>query len=206
MTAALALSGPLSIRYPDIAFEQLWFLTTRGSQVDVVARVSLSLMLSSAADDTDRALTILHRTAAALRWTNENSTAMVRRGAASTVLTVLAAPSFTAAELVIGDFLRTSPEATETIGTMFAAVLESGPHHHRAVDLLRRLLSEFGDGDEALAIAARLGSAIFTLWSQPTRHVLIPQIERALALAERDADMSRQIVKVFIHSIDAHQQ
>jgi hypothetical protein len=67
------------------------------------------------------------------------------------------------------------------VGELLASVLESGPHHHHAVELLRRLFTQLGEGDESLAAAGRLGSAVFGHWDRQTCAVLIPRIAAKLA-------------------------
>jgi hypothetical protein len=203
MTAALTLAGPLGGRYPNKAFEQLWYLTTRGRQIASVARVAMSVMLGAAVDeDRARAMSVLRTADKALHWSDRHATALGRRGSVGTVLALLGARSFDSGEHAVGQLLRTDPATPDLIGPLFAAALASGPHHHDAVTVLRRLLLQMAEADEPLDLAVRLGTAVFSGWTDDIRMVLVPQIQRALAVTDSDLEAARQVISSFIHSID----
>jgi hypothetical protein len=204
MTAALALAGPLSVRYQIRAFEELWFLTTRGSHIAAVARMALSLQLSGAGSNHERALVVLRLTGEALRWTQRQKGDLEIRSATSATLTVLRAPSLDSDELVIIGLLRACSEAVEVVGSLMSDVLLSAPHYHQAVDLLRSLLTDLTNMDDGRLSASRLGNAVFSPWKPEELEVLRPKIERDLAASTRDVELSRQIVKSFLYGIQDH--
>jgi hypothetical protein len=202
MTAALALGGPLSSRYPQATFNQLWYLTSRASRIAAAARVGLSLMLTGAAEVPHHALRTLRYTVDALDWALDNLPALERRDSVSAVGVILTAPRLRSDELVIAELLRTDPESVEPIGILIAEVLASGPHHHGGVDLLRKLLIQFAEEAEHVALAGRLGRIVLDRWTPGQRAVLGPQLKRALEMSEEEAELARDVISSFIRSID----
>lgn len=202
MTAALALGGPLSTRYPQPTFEQLWALTARAQRIAAVARVALSLMLTCASAEPAQALRTLRYTVGALNWAMANQTPVGRRASTGAVANILAAPKLGSADLVIAELLQVDPEhAIEPIGILLAEVLASGPHHHGGVDVLRRLLNEIADRPENVSVADRLGDAVRRRWDPDQRQVLLPQVELALGLSQEEADLNGNVIRSFIRSI-----
>ncbi|WP_155369056.1 hypothetical protein [Catellatospora vulcania] len=200
MTSAIACGGPMGVSHLGKAFEQLWYMTTRGAQIARVARTSLSL-LTSGAEEAGRAMAVLRTTVDALHWVIRNGGALKRREALWTVLEILAAESFAAEELVIVRLMRDRDDAYPAVGTLLAAVLESGPHRHGAVNVLRRIITTLSGYDQGHLIAGRLGDAVFAHW--PSHDLLRQQIRRELALSAKEAETARLVVHHFLTGLRA---
>lgn len=203
MTAAIAFGGPLSLRYPDKTFEELWHLSTRGAQIAALARVALSLQLCGAGEDHERALAILRNTRDALEWTTKHRGDLDLRNATAAILAILQSPSLDSDELMIAGLLRARPDAVDLVGSLVSEVLLSAPHFHEGVDLLRQLLAELTNMDDGLSVAVRLGEAVFRRWSAEALKTLKPKLERDLAAGPEAVELSRQIVRSFIYGIEA---
>lgn len=117
------------------------------------------------------------------------------------MLTVLLCPSQDSDQLVIAGLLRTRPDTVDLIGFLVSDVLLSAPHFHDGVDLLRKVLVEVTNMDEGAALAARLGAAVFDCWPADALATLRPKLERDLGSNPDDVELSRQIVRSFIHGI-----
>ena len=202
MTAALALGGALSIRYQDKAFEELWHLATKDRRIDLTARVALSVLLSGAAGEPARAISILRTNVSALAWTEGHATGLDRRAAVSAIAAMLSAKGFAAQGLVVAELLRTEPEAPALVGRLFGAVLESAPHYHDSVDVLRRVLLPITETEDGIRVAHELGVAVFGNWSQALQRKLIPMIQADLVRSSEDANIARAVVRSFLHSTD----
>jgi hypothetical protein len=197
-TAALALGSPLGLRYQDRAFEELWNLTRHARGVRTAANIGLACLLAWAArpetaDGRDlpseseeaaalqRASRILKITCRAVAWTTQRGRGLDRRHALDAVVTMLGATRFITGELVVVAVLRALPAAADVVGELLAAVLESGPHHHASVDLLRELLKQLSEQEGSMSLAQQLGLAVFRRWTPEARSVLVAQIARELA-------------------------
>ena len=81
----------MSNRYQDKAFEELWYVATKDRRIDLTARVALSVMLSGAAGEPLRAISILRTAVSALTWTESHAVGLDRLAAVSAIAAMLSA-------------------------------------------------------------------------------------------------------------------
>jgi hypothetical protein len=158
MTAAVALGGPLGIRYPSDAIKWLWHLSTRSQRIRVAAAHSLALLFCSAIDEPADALDLLRRLSKRLRYTLQAESPLAQeRAALDTVLTVLSARHLDRDEPVVAVLLRELPASASIAGSLWAEVLRSAPHNGHAIDMLRRTLEALSDAPNLVRL---LGGAV----------------------------------------------
>ncbi|MBN6053879.1 hypothetical protein JYK22_18200, partial [Nonomuraea sp. RK-328] len=196
MTAAMALGGGLSVRYPADALNWLWHLTLRGQRISVVARRSLVLLCRQAAERDDQAgevLRVLVRLAAGERRAGGPSWA---RTAFDAVVDVLAADRLEGAEPMAGHLLATRPATAGHLGRLWALVLQSSYHRGRAIEALRRVLTALDGAQAVLPAVADFGSV---LWSEmPPDHAPLIEMFLRHALVDASPRLGDQLVRAVL--------
>ncbi|MET8083530.1 hypothetical protein [Micromonospora sp. NPDC005237] len=202
VTAAMALGGPLGIRYPTEAVRWLWHLSTRGKPVRVVAARSLGLLLCATEGDLQGAEALLKRLLVRLRHTLHGAVELRLRGhAIESVLEVLTVRHLDRDEPMVAYLLRERPQVTSTVGALWAEVLRSLPHRGAGIDALRATLDAAANEPAVSGAVGRLGDAI--------RDELTPEecvlLRRDLAWALRhpfdDAGTHRPVVTALLAAL-----
>jgi len=209
VTSALALGGPLGIRFHDEALQRLCFLSLRAKRIGVVAQVAMGGLFAVAVADSGEATGRVLATVRAelVRATSRRGgdpsvdsdvTAQLdnsdtddpdreqyERGWTGRVAT--AARSMVVALLCAEDggrpvaarILVAQPEHVGRLGELWAEVLCSAPHRRAAIDALRDTLRSL-ENEPATAAVGRLGAAIHAAMPVPHRPLRTAELVRAM--------------------------
>ncbi|WP_101787992.1 hypothetical protein [Nonomuraea indica] len=197
MTAAIALSGGLSVRYPTDALNWLWHLTLRGQRISDMARRSLELLFRQAGERGHEAVTVLRvlvRLATAeLGVTGTRST----RVAFGAVVDTLAATRLDGVEPLAAHVLATQPAAAKPLGRLWALVLRSSHHRGQAIESLRRALAALDGETAVLPAVMELGTI---LWAAlpPEHDALIRECLRHALIDGGDPRLGRRLVQTLL--------
>ncbi|WP_431917434.1 hypothetical protein [Micromonospora wenchangensis] len=202
MTAAMALGGPLGIRYPTEAERWLWHLSTRGQRIRVMAVRSLGLLFCSTAADLDGSVALLKRLLLRLRRTLGAAVNLRQHGQAiEAVLEVLAVEHLDREEPMVAYLLRLRPAATASVGALWAEALRSLPHRSAAIDALRATLAALARKPIADQVAGRLGEAVQAEISPDECALLHRDLTWALRGPFGEADDSRLVVTALLTAL-----
>ncbi|MFI9527080.1 hypothetical protein [Micromonospora rosaria] len=161
VTAAMALGGPLGIRYHTEAEPWLWHLSTRGKPIRTVAVRSFGLLFCTAAIEPDAATRLLKRLVVRLDRTLGHRPEPRRAGyAIETVLEVLSVEHLEHAEPVVAYLMRLRPAATSPVGVLWAESLRSLPHRAAAIEALRLTLQALSRHEDAEHAVRALGDVL----------------------------------------------
>ncbi|MEU7001050.1 hypothetical protein [Nonomuraea sp. NPDC046570] len=196
MTAAIALGGGLSIRYPADTLNWLWFLALRGVRVNVVARQSLTLLVRQAAERDGQALTALRLLEVLAASEVRGSGSRRTRTALDAVLGVLAGDRLDGGDPLGAFLLVREPGCAAHLGRLWAWVLRSAHHRGEAIRALRRTLRSLDGEVDALEAVTRLGEAI---WTELPPDVAALVVERArYALLD---DSAPERARLHVHAL-----
>jgi hypothetical protein len=190
-TAAMALGGPLGIRYPWEALNHLWSLALRAAEVSDVARTAMALLLQTTEVNPESGVTVLRFLRAALdkllifppepgERPNRRHHKQVRK-ALYVVLTVLSVRTEESSESMTAVVLRVLPQETSKLGGLWAEVLRSAPHRAEAIDALFQTLTTLGARDDHVDAVATLGEAIRDHLSKEECHLLHRDLASTMA-------------------------
>ncbi|MGW5050709.1 hypothetical protein [Actinokineospora sp. NPDC004072] len=225
VTAAMALGGPLGLRYPDEAVRRLCFLAFRAKRIAAVARLSLAVLWANAvvesAESCTHMLTIISEqhsramgTGAKDAYDITSSDPLVRslkdkkeeyeqgwnarvvRAARQMVVSILAANDLDG-NPVSALVLRTRPESVPILGRLWADVLCSAPHRATAMDALYRTLRLLEHDRPADSALVELGTAIHHGMPAEHRKLRIPELLRVLERRKPD----QAVPKIFISTL-----
>lgn len=167
-TSAMALGGPLGIRYPWEALNRLWGLALREDTVSAIARAAMALLLQATEVNPESGVTVLRFLRAAVdrllmptpdekinRWHHRQV-----RKALKVVLTVLSVRAEESSEPMTAIILRILPGETSKLGGLWAEVLRSARHRGEAIDALCRILMTLSAREDHLNAVSALGEAI----------------------------------------------
>jgi hypothetical protein len=191
VTAAMALGGPLGVRYPWESLNRLWGLALREDAASRIARSAMALLLQATEVNPESGVTVLRFLRAALdrlllpspeanRWHHRQ----VRR-ALKVVLIVLSARSAGSSEPMTAIFLRTLPGEASKLGGLWAEVLRSARHRGDAIDALCRILLTLSAREDHIDAVGLLGEAIRDHLSELECRLLYRDISGTLADPER---------------------
>jgi len=181
VTATIALSGELGVRYWSDALRMLWELVLRGGPVGTVAAKALAIRYSSASAEAAEAARVLSQIASAIEWSmrRERREARLQRvlGAA---LELIRAEQFEARQPMAAFVLQSAPELAPTLGRLFGEVLRSASRQVPAIDALVATLRALG-GDESVRPAVEeFGGSVRDCLSDREWSLLRPQLQQAL--------------------------
>lgn len=202
VTAAMALGGPLGIRYPTEAERWLWHLSVRGKPVRSVATRSLGLLLCATEGDLRGAEALLNRLRVRLRHTLAGAVELRHRGyAIEAVLEVLTVRHLDRDEPMVAYLLREQPGVTPAVGALWAEALRSLPHRSAAIDALRATLLAVESEPAEDRVVGRLGEAIRTELSPAECDLLRQGLAWALRGPVGDADAYRPVVTALLAAL-----
>ncbi|MDI5939699.1 MULTISPECIES: hypothetical protein [unclassified Micromonospora] len=202
VTAAMALGGPLGIRYPTEAERWLWHLSTRGQRIRVMAVRSLGLLFCATAADLGGSVALLKRLLLRLRRTLTAAVDLRQPGhATEAVLEVLAVQHLDREEPMVAYVLRLRPEAIATIGALWAEVLRSLPHRGPAIDALRATLGALARFPAAGDAAGQLGGAMRAELSPDECALLCRDLAWALRCPFGEADVYRPVMDALLAAL-----
>ncbi|GAA3133247.1 hypothetical protein GCM10010466_24840 [Planomonospora alba] len=208
MTAALALAGALSIRYPQQAVSWLWFLSSRGVRVSTVAQRALVLLFQGAAERDGDALAELQLLARHVDCDlTEGVEPRLARRVIATVLGVLDADRLDADRPdgdrpLMSSLLLARPESAEPIGVLWAWALHNAHHRAAAVRALCRALGGLSGQDGAVAAAEALGRAVWSTLPDGVAVLVRRSIDQALTdrRVRPQARPTREIVLALLNA------
>ncbi|WP_067469567.1 hypothetical protein [Nocardia amamiensis] len=120
LTAALAFSGPLGIRYPEEATERLWQLIAQSSQNDTEHALALAALFATLVSDApENAEIVLRR----LNDQYDESNPYLHSRVVGTMAEVLAAREYRSGKSAMLNYLVQQPEQVDLIAQMWAYVL-----------------------------------------------------------------------------------
>lgn len=161
VTAALAFGLELSVRYPVPSVSHLWNLALRSSLIAVYAGQALAALVRTTAserDGVDEVLRVVDKQMRNLLDVRPARFERVRRGT-EVIRDLLCATAPDGQGTVTEYLLRTHPDLAGRLGLLWAEVLCSRPHRHRAVLDLRKDLNRLEPDVDHAAVAA-MGAAI----------------------------------------------
>ncbi|MGJ6967904.1 hypothetical protein ACSDR0_38950 [Streptosporangium sp. G11] len=203
MTAALALAGGLSIRYPGEAVDWLWYLSLRGIRVSNVAQRALTLLFQTAAERDGEALTGLRLLAKHLeRDLGEGMPPRLARRALEAVLGVLESDRLESERPLMAWLLLSQPSSAEPIGVLWAWTLHNAHHRAEAVRALCRTLQALEEQDGAVAAAEALGQVIWAILPGAVSVLVKRAIDRACGEthARWDPPLAKEIVLALLNA------
>ncbi|MEV4767951.1 hypothetical protein [Micromonospora humida] len=204
VTAAMALGGPLGVRYPTEAERWLWHLSTRGQRIRQVAVRSLGLLFCTTAADPDGAVALVERLHVRLCRTLERAEDLDSGGhAIAAVLEILSVEHLDRAEPMVAHLLRERPAVTGTVGALWAEVLRSLPHRGAAMDALRTTLGALAHTPEAADAVGTLGDAVREKLPPQECALLRRDLEWALRNPLGDAARYRPVVATLLSALTA---
>ncbi|MFI6822965.1 hypothetical protein ACIBJE_18700 [Micromonospora sp. NPDC050187] len=181
VTAAMALGGPLGIRYHTEAEPWLWHLSTRGKPIRDLAVRSLGLLFCTAAADPGAATLLLKRLRVRLRRTlTQAPEPRIAWHATNAVLEVLSVEHLERAEPVVAYLLRQRWEAIEPVGALWAEALRSLPHRSSAIAALRLTLECLASHVGAEPTVRELGAVLHRQSTEAERVRLRRDLTQAL--------------------------
>lgn len=231
VTSALALGGPLGIRFPDEAMQRLCFLALRAKRIGDVARIAIGGLFAVAAADgsaaTGRVLATVSaeltravdprsaRTddgATELTGTEDADdpdqeqyeqgwTGRVAKAARSMVLALLEAEQVDGNTLVATLVLREQQEHVELLGEMWAEVLCSAPHRPAAIDKLVEMLRSLKGEQDVTNAVARLGAAIYAAMPAAHRPLRAADLVRAMKAGNAAERPPRVLVSTLLAAL-----
>ncbi|MFI5928760.1 hypothetical protein ACIA3K_22700 [Micromonospora sp. NPDC051543] len=202
VTAAMALGGPLGIRYPTEAVRRLWHLSTRGKPVRVVAARSLGLLLCATEGDLQGAEAMLKRLLARLRHTLDGTVELRLSGyAIEAVLEVLTVRHLDRDEPMVAYLLRERPQVTSTVGALWGEVLRNLPHRGAGIDALRATLDAAANEPAEGGVVGRLGGAIRDELTPKECELLGRDLAWALRHPFDEADTYRPVVTALLSAL-----
>ena len=188
-TSAMALGGPLGIRYPWESLNRLWGLALREDALSKIARHAIALLVQAAEVNPESGVTVLRFLRAALdrlllpssdekanRWHHRQV-----RKALKVVLIVLSAWSEESSEPMTAIILRTLPGETAKLGGLWAEVLRSARHRGDAIDALCGILMTLNVREDHVVAVGMLGETIRDHLSELECRLLYRDISGALA-------------------------
>ncbi|MFF3867862.1 hypothetical protein [Micromonospora sp. NPDC001898] len=202
VTAAMALGGPLGIRYPTEAERWLWHLSTRGQRIRVMAVRSLGLLFCATAADLDGSIALLKRLLLRLRRTLTAAFDLRQHGhAIEAVLEVLSVAHLDREEPMVAYLLRLRPTAATTVGALWAEALRSLPHRGLAIDALRATLEALAREPAAEDAVGQLGDAVRAELSPEECALLRRDLAWALRGPFGEADAFRPVVTALLTAL-----
>jgi hypothetical protein len=203
--AAMALGGPLGIRYLWEALNELWSLALRSEDVSMFARTAIALLLYSTEVNPDSGTTVLRFLRTALdalldseepgRWHHRQV-----RKAFRVVLMVLTIKPDRSSELMTTVVLRLLPAETSRVGSLWADVLRSAPHRGEAILGLCLILETLSADETHVDAVSRLGSAIGYHLSIEENRLLYRDLAGTLADSER-AELAQPLVSALLAAL-----
>ncbi|MGC5285704.1 hypothetical protein [Micromonospora sp. DT231] len=201
VTAAMALGGPLGMRYPTEAERWLWHLSTRGRPIRLLAARSLGLLFCTAADELDSATLLLKRLVLRLRRTLEQAPdPRWVSYAVETVLEVLSAEHLEHSEPVVARLLRLCPSAVKPVGVLWAEVLRSLPHRSTAMDTLSATLESLAKHNDTENAVGALGDVLCRELTSAECVLLRRELSWALS-SPVDPSISRPVIAALLAAL-----
>jgi hypothetical protein len=161
VTAAMAFSAELGIRYQPEALQTLWHLALRAERIADFARQSIAAQLIATADRDGAALNLLRFVHRRLRRVLAARPEPRKAAAALTVaVTVLGARRLDDGKPVAALLLRAAPRTVDMFAGLWSETLLSSSHRGKAMDALRDTLRALQGHPDAEAIAAGLGAKV----------------------------------------------
>jgi hypothetical protein len=202
VTAAMALGGPLGIRYPTEAERWLWHLSTRGQRIRVMAVRSLGLLFCATAGDLDSSVALLKRLRVRLRRTLDAAVDLRQHGhAIEAVLEVLTVQHLDRDEPMVAYLIRLRPAATVAVGELWAEALRNLPRRGRAIAALRGTLKALAREPAAEDAVGNLGDAVRAGLSPNECALLRRDLEWALRSPFGEADAYRPVVTALLTAL-----
>jgi len=198
MTAALALSGELGVRYPEESMRLLWHLAMRGEVIHQVAAAAVSMRLLYALD-TDQSVSDVLRHLYAHAQRLASGPAVQRRKMRNVVLGVLNTTRETE-EPVAAEILRTQPKHGRRLGALWGLLLQSNEYQREGLRALVITLRAIHTHGGALEATAELGRGLAKELTAARQEALAPAFQRALT-DPSELDLPRDMLAALLDAL-----